>query len=410
MILLGSTGSIGVNALEIARRYGLATDVLAAGYNHALLQKQIDEFHPRTVVVADSATAQKINHGRVLVGAQGVARALEESKDELVVNAFVGALGLMPSLKALEFGKDLALANKESLVMGGKFLNAEKITPIDSEHFGVWYLLQGAASGVATSGSGNGAVNGASSSTGNGFGNGVASGGSCAASVAKQSAKKLAKRLIITASGGAFRDWDLRDIPNASFADSQRHPNWVMGKKITVDSASMVNKLFEILECYWLFKGSLQGSANIDAVIEKRSLIHAMVGFADGSLTMHLAGADMKLPIAYALLGKVSDEIIPSLDPLQLGSFEFAEISLKRYPLWALKKDLLANTDLGITLTVANDFFVAKFIAGEIAFGKIQAGIFKALEKFWHARAGSVDDVFALQADVLRFCQTLDLH
>jgi len=159
---------------------------------------------------------------------------IEEAKSEVVVNALVGFLGLRPTLKAIECGKKVALANKESLVAGGAFVDTSKITPIDSEHFGLWYLLQ----------------------------------------------DKEIDSMTITASGGAFRNWELSRLQYATLADTQKHPNWSMGQKITIDSATMVNKMFELLEARWLF-----GKGNYDAIIETKSIIHALVNFKDGSTT-----------------------------------------------------------------------------------------------------------------------------
>jgi len=229
MVLLGSTGSIGVNTLIIAKKFGIEVEVLVAGRNIALLNEQIKLHNPKMVVIADENEIQFVQHHNVYAGEKAILEAIKQSKSEIVVNALVGFLGLKPTLKAIECGKKVALANKESLVAGGNFVDTSKITPIDSEHFGLWYLLNDA---------------------------------------------KPVKKMIITASGGAFRDWDLAKLKDATLADTQKHPNWSMGQKITIDSATMVNKMFELLEARWLF-----GEGEYDAIIETKSLIHALIDF-----------------------------------------------------------------------------------------------------------------------------------
>ncbi len=351
MILLGSTGSIGTNTLEIASRFNLEVETLVAGTNWQLLQKQIDRFHPKKVVVANQETKEKISHLDVRVGEDAILNAIEESKSNTVVNALVGFLGLKPTLKAQSLGKKIALANKESLVTAGKFIDTKKITPIDSEHFGLWYLLQN---------------------------------------------DKLINKMFITASGGAFRDWKIEDIAKATLADTQKHPNWSMGQKITIDSATMVNKLFEILEGYWLFKEKFHGKPILDGFIETKSIIHALIDFTDGSTTAHIANADMKLPIAYALLGRVEEEILPPVDLVKLASMEFREITDDRYPVWKIKDLLLENPDLGVVVNAANEVAIEKFISGKCEFSDISKIILKNVESYQNLQLNSIEDVFSM--------------
>ena len=200
MILLGSTGSIGVNTLEVATKFSLHVEVLVAGKNIQLLNKQIAQHKPKVVVVAEQEDVVHVEHDNVYSGQEAILRVIEDAQSNLVVNALVGFLGLAPTLKALECNKKVALANKESLVAAGAFIDTSKIQPIDSEHFGLWYLMQ----------------------------------------------DRPVSKMIITASGGAFRDWDITKLQNATLADTQKHPNWSMGQKITIDSATMVNKMFEL--------------------------------------------------------------------------------------------------------------------------------------------------------------------
>lgn len=351
MVLLGSTGSIGVNTLEVAKKFSINVEVLVAGNNIELLNSQIKEHQPLVVVVANKVDVARVNHDNVFYGQEAILRAIEDSSSELVVNALVGFLGLRPTLKALECNKRVALANKESLVACGAFIDTSKIQPIDSEHFGLWYLMQ----------------------------------------------NRPVEKMIITASGGAFRDWDISKLQNATLADTQKHPNWSMGQKITIDSATMVNKMFELLEARWLF-----GEGNYDAIIETKSLIHALIDFKDGSTTAHFANASMQLPIAFAINGAVEENILPHIDLLKVGSLEFREITSQRYPVWQIKEELLKNPTRGTVINAANEAAIEKFISREIGFMDISKSIIKAYEKFTN-EPKSVDDVFALDKEVREF-------
>jgi len=349
MILLGSTGSIGVNTLNIAREFGLNVDTLVAGKNYKLLNEQIKEFNPKRVVVQDKNTAQKINFKNVTYSEDAILRAIEESSSEVVVNALVGSAGIKPTLKTKELGKKLALANKESLVIAGKFIDTSDITPIDSEHFGLWYL---------------------------------------------HNDKKI-HSMTITASGGALRDFEINRIKNASLNDVLKHPNWSMGRKITIDSATMVNKLFEILEARWLFNCS-----KIDAIIETKSIIHSLINFSDGSSTAHIAYADMRLPIAFALLGKVEKQITEFVDLVKVGSLDFREIETKRYPVWQLKEKLLQKPEMGVVINSANEIATKKFINSEIKFGDISDIILKEFQRYENCEINSLDDVFMIDEEI----------
>jgi len=356
VVILGSTGSIGTNTLEICRRFGIEVEVLAAGNSIELLNKQIAEFKPKMVTIANSSNISKVKHSNVYAGLDGILRVLEESKSKKVVNALVGYLGLKPTLKALELGKDVALANKESLVVAGKFIDISRITPIDSEHFALWYLLNG----------------------------------------------RTINKLYLTASGGAFRDWDIADIKNATFADALKHPNWLMGDKITIDSASMVNKLFELLETKWLFN-----SSNIDAYIERTSIIHGLLELKDGSTIAHLSQADMKLPIAYALRGKVQEQILKPLNLLDLQVLEFKQIELNRYPIWQIKDHLLNNPDMGVVLNAANEAAIERFETGEFGFFVMADLILRGYKKFEGLKIGSLDDIYRLDNEVRKYIKQL---
>ena len=351
MILLGSTGSIGVNTLEVAKRFNIEVEILVAGKNIALLNKQILEHTPKVVVVANKEDVLKVNHNNVFYGENAILSVMEDSKSELVVNALVGFLGLRPTLKAISLGKRVALANKESLVACGAFIDVSKIQPIDSEHFGLWYLLQ----------------------------------------------DRTVEKMIITASGGAFRDWDIKELKNATLSDTQKHPNWSMGQKITIDSATMVNKIFELLEARWLF-----GEGKYDAIIETKSLIHALIDFKDGSTTAHFANTNMQLPIAFAINPKMQENILPHVDLLKIGSLEFREITKERYQIWQIKDELLKNPARGVVINSANEASIESFMSGKIGFLDISKNILDAYEKFQMVPK-CLDEVFEIDKEIRGF-------
>jgi 1-deoxy-D-xylulose-5-phosphate reductoisomerase len=349
IVLLGSTGSIGVNTLIIAKRYNIAIEALVAGNNIALLNQQIKEHQPKIVAIANEADRAKVDHPHVLCGAQGILEVIEMSKSDTVVNALVGYTGLAPTLKATSLGKRVALANKESLVVAGEFIDISLITPIDSEHFGLWYLMN----------------------------------------------ERPVSKLYITASGGAFRDWELEKMKDATFSDALKHPNWSMGNKITIDSATMTNKLFELLEAKWLFDTS-----NIDAVIEKKSIIHALAEFRDGSTTAHFAGVDMKLPIAFALRGEVEEAILPPTDLLSIGGLEFLPIEAERYPIWNIKEHILQNPHLGVVVNAANEEAIYAFQEEKCSFFGMSDMVLDAYQKFESVKASNIDEIIQLDKEI----------
>jgi len=353
LIVLGSTGSIGVNTLIIAKKFHLDIEVLVAGYNITLLNQQLKQFSPKLVIIASKDDIDKVNHPNVKYGNQAILDAIENSKSNLVVNAFVGFLGLAPTLKAIQCNKRVALANKESLVVAGQFIDRSFITPIDSEHFGLWYLLDD---------------------------------------------KKTMDSLIITASGGSFRDYPLDQLKNVTVKEALNHPNWSMGNKITIDSATMTNKLFELIEARWLF-----GTKKCDAIIEPKSMIHAFVNFKDGSTTAHFANVSMQLPIAYALMGKVDQEILSQVDLLKIQNLEFKQIDPQRYPIWELKDDILDNDNLGVVLNSANEVAVEQFLQQNISFLEISHIVKQTINKFHNIKINNIEDIFMINDEIRRY-------
>jgi len=355
IVLLGSTGSIGVNTLIVAKRYSINIEAMVAGSNIDLLNQQIVEYCPKVVVIANEADKHKVNHSDVRCGNEAILTLIEESNSQTIVNALVGYAGLAPTLKATSLGKKVALANKESLVVAGEFIDMSLVTPIDSEHFGLWYLMN----------------------------------------------ERPLSKLYITASGGAFRDWELDKMKDATFSDALKHPNWSMGNKITIDSATMTNKLFELLEAKWLFNTS-----SIDAVIEKKSIIHALCEFKDGSTTAHFAGVDMKLPIAFALKGKVADPILPPTDLLAIGALEFLPIQVARYPIWNIKEHILNNPHLGVVINAANEEAIKAFQEEKCSFFGMGDMVLDAYKKFEDVKASSIDDTIQIDKDVRAYANT----
>ena len=292
-------------------------------------------------------------HDNVSFGEKAILEAIENSTSKTVVNALVGFLGLKPTLKAIECGKKIALANKESLVVAGKFIDQTKLKPIDSEHFGLWYLLQ----------------------------------------------DKKIDSMLITASGGSFRDYPLDKLGNVSIKEALEHPNWSMGNKITIDSATMTNKMFELMEAAWLFD-----IRKLDAIIETKSLIHAFINFADGSTTAHIANASMQLPIAYAILGSCDEQILKPVDLLEVANLEFKKIETSRYPIWEIKDDILNNLDLGVVLNAANEVAVAKFLNSQIGFIDISKITLNAINKFNNVKPTSIEEIFEIDKEVRNYC------
>ena len=353
MIVLGSTGSIGVNTLIIAKKFNINIEVIVAGKNIELLNQQLKEFSPSLVIIANDEDIHKVNHKNVKAGQEAILEAIENSSSNLVVNALVGFFGLLPTLKAIKCKKKVALANKESLVVAGKFIDTSYITPIDSEHFGLWYLMD--------------------------------------------NSKKI-DSLTVTASGGSFRNYPIESLKDVTIQEALNHPNWSMGNKITIDSATMTNKLFELIEAKWLFN-----TTACDAIIETKSIIHAMVNFTDGSTTAHLAHANMQLPISYAILDKVQEPILEPIDLLKLQNLEFKEIETSRYNIWEIKDELLHNENLGVVLNAANEIAVEKFLQGSIGFLDIANISLKAINKFNNTKLNSIEDIFSIDQEVRRW-------
>ena len=265
--ILGSTGSIGTQSLAVMRENKNDFEVcgLAAGHNIQLLEEQILEFNPRYVYIKSKEDAKslsaKYDKQNVYFGENGIEELLDNCQCDTVINALVGIKGLVPTLKAIENGMDIALANKETLVVGGSLVmdkarkKGVKIYPVDSEHSAIFQSLQG-------------------------------------------NDRKSVKKVILTASGGPFRNFTIEQLKRVTAKDALNHPNWIMGKKITVDSATLMNKGLEVIEAKWLFD---LNDDQIEVVVHPQSILHSAVEYEDGAIIGQMGKPDMKLPIAYAL-------------------------------------------------------------------------------------------------------------
>ncbi|TNB58534.1 1-deoxy-D-xylulose-5-phosphate reductoisomerase [Campylobacter helveticus] len=353
MIVFGSTGSIGVNALKLAALKKLRVSALACGGNIKLLNEQIERFKPEFVCIKEQKDRHLVKHKNVFVGQEGLEKILELSDDTLLLNAIVGFAGLKSTLKAHKLHKKIALANKESLVVAGEFLKGANIIPVDSEHSALSALIQ---------------------------------------------ARQNIKKLYICASGGAFFKFKIKNLKSVKLSDALKHPNWSMGAKITIDSATMANKLFEIIEAYHLF-----ATKEIDAFIESKSLLHALCEFQNGATSAYFSKPDMKLAIAEAIFDTHELEILPPLDFVKLSSLKFHKISLKKYPLFALKNIFLEKPSLGVIINAANEVMVEKFLKQKCEFLDISKGVLRALEHFEGVTITELEEVFEYDRKVREY-------
>ena len=332
LVILGSTGSIGTQTLEVLRHLGdFRVLGLAAGSNYRLLQKQIGEFKP------EFASISNPNHARALrdefaipvySDPASLTAMVTDPRCDLVVVSVVGAMGLEPTLAALEAGKRVALANKETLVAGGHLVMKyrEQIIPVDSEHSALWNLFEG------------------------------------------RNHKDISK-IILTASGGPFRAYE-GSLETITIEQALAHPRWTMGGKISIDSATLMNKGLEVIEAHWLFDFPY---SKIDVVVHPESIVHSMIQLNDGSLLAHMGTADMRLPIQYALTypSVLSSQVKP-LELVATGKLSFEAVDHERFPSLKLAYQAgLAGGDKPVALNAANEEAVTAFLAGRLKFTAI---------------------------------------
>lgn len=348
--ILGSTGSIGVQTLDIVRQNQELFEItsLVAGRNWELLARQAIEFDADTVVVADESKYEPLREAlkdypiKVFTGDAAVSEVVRSSTVDVVVNALVGYAGLHPTIAAIEAGKKIALANKETLVVGGDLvmrMAAEKgvpILPIDSEHSAIFQCLVGERSPIS--------------------------------------------RLIVTCSGGALRDVPIEQLRDVTPEQALRHPQWSMGAKITIDSATLVNKGFEVIEAHWLFGIEAE---RISVLIHPQSIVHSMVEFEDGAIKAQLGTPDMHIPISYALLfpnrARLASE---RFDFVANPTLTFAEPDRVKYPALDIAYDCMRRGGTAAcVMNGANEVAVAAFLGGKCRFTDITASIEYALRK-----------------------------
>ncbi len=355
LVVLGATGSIGRQTLDVVRSLPGRFNVigLAAGANVTLLEEQASEFHPRLVSCDREGEYLR---GRVTAKWAGMEEMASHPKADLVVVATVGTAGLGPTLAALRAGKTVAIANKEVLVIAGHLLTAEakrhggEIRPIDSEHSAIWQCLWGER-------------------------------------------PESIERIVLTASGGPFRDTPPEELDRVTAEQALRHPNWQMGQKITVDSATLLNKGLECIEARWLFDVPLD---RIEIVLNRESIVHSLVEFRDGSIKAQLGAPDMRLPIQCALTypERVHGPAVPRLDLKRIGTLNFALPDMKRYPCLSLA--LEAGRRGGIfpaVLCAADEIAIQHFLAGHLRFTDIARVIEGALAAHTGPSDPSLDDI-----------------
>lgn len=367
--VLGSTGSIGTQTLEIVRANGdIRVESVAAGSNIDLLEKQIREFRPRIAAVWNEEKAKELSvrvadtRTRVLSGKEGIIAAATVEKADTVVTGIVGMIGIEPTIAAIRCGKDIALANKETLVCAGHIImplakeRGVRILPVDSEHSAIFQSLRG-------------------------------------------NKKNRIAKILLTASGGPFRNYTAAKLKKVTLEDALKHPNWSMGKKVTIDSSTMVNKGLEVMEAHWLFNVDYK---DIQVVIQPQSIIHSMVEYEDGAVIAQLGVPDMKLPIQYALYYPKRRFLGGGrLDFDAMKSIEIAAPDMKKFP--GLKLAYEAGKTGGSMPTVfnaANEAAVRAFLEKKIGWGDIAKMIASAMEQ--HEKVGllsdpQVEDILAIR-------------
>lgn len=367
--ILGSTGSIGTQTLEVVRENGdIEVTALSAGSNIKLLEEQIREFHPKSAAVWEEEKARELRERtkdldvRILSGMDGLIETAVCKDSEILVTAIVGMIGIKPTIAAIRAGKDIALANKETLVTAGHIIMplareyGVSILPVDSEHSAIFQSLQGGQ-------------------------------------------EKALHKILLTASGGPFRGRKKPELQKIQVEDALKHPNWEMGRKITIDSSTMVNKGLEIIEAKWLFRVNIE---QIQVVVQPQSIIHSMVEYEDGAVIAQLGTPDMKLPIQYALYYP-ERRYLPGerLDFAKIGSITFEEPDMETFT--GLKLALRAGKAEGSLPTVfnaANEAAVARFLDRRISYPAITEIIEDCMDAHKNRINPSVEEILEVEREV----------
>ncbi len=367
--ILGSTGSIGRNCLEVISRSKNRWEVvgLSAGRNRELFRKQVAEFRPKILSLEreeDAAAFRREypeNSANIFHGQEGAEAVARYEKCDIVVSAITGINGLRPTLGAVQAGKRVALANKESMVVAGPLLmetaqrTGSQIIPVDSEHSGVFQCL------------------------------------------AKEEQNHV-KKVILTASGGPFFRLSAEEMKNKTLDEALNHPRWKMGKKVTIDSATLMNKGLELIEARWLF--GLEPE-QLDMLIHPQSIVHSLVEMRDGSVLAQLSPTDMKIPIQYALTYPDREEaLLPSLDLSQVRALEFYKIDGEKFPLVQLaRKALEEGGSTPVVLNTANEVAVEAFIEGKIPFSGIAEIVTETVENHKIRKIGGLEEIFDIDRE-----------
>jgi 1-deoxy-D-xylulose-5-phosphate reductoisomerase len=368
LLILGSTGSIGTQALDVVERAPEAFELvgLSAGTAHEALIAQARAHGVRRVALSDPDAAARAGElwtdGDVLGGPEGLVRLVAESEADLVLNAIVGSAGLGPTIVALTEGIDVALANKESLVVGGELVTAlaeatgAQLIPVDSEHSAMHQLIHAEAGRVGT-----------------------------------------IDRLVVTASGGPFRGRAREELEHVTVEQALKHPTWAMGGKITIDSATLMNKGLEVIEAHHLFGTPYR---NIDVVVHPQSIVHAMVSLCDGASLAHMGHPDMRVPIAYALHHPERVDVpVPRLDLAAVGSLTFEAPDLDAFPCLRLAREAAEAGGTGpCVLNAANEIAVHAFLSGRLGFMGIPAVIEGTLAEVGAATVHAFDTLYRADA------------
>lgn len=365
--ILGSTGSIGTQTLEVVRKNldDFKVIGLTCNSNIELIRNQIEEFKPEIVCIMDENKAKDLkesslyNNIKIVSGLEGLIEVSTNLENDILLTAVVGSIGLLPTYEAVKLGIDIALANKETLVTAGQIIMEEarksgsKILPVDSEHSAIFQCIMG-------------------------------------------NKNKEIEKIILTASGGAFLDKEIDELKKVKPKDALKHPNWDMGKKITIDSATMMNKGLEVIEAKWLFNMS---SEDIDVLIHRESIIHSMVQFIDSSVISQMGLPDMKLPIIFALNypeRKKTD--YKRLDLAKIGNLSFLKPDLIKYKALELAyKAIKVGGTLPVVLNTANEIYVEKFLNNEIGFLDIAKLVEKAMENHNVIKQPSIEDIIDIE-------------
>lgn len=371
--ILGSTGSIGRQGIEVIKSSGAKVTAMACGSNIELLSEQIEELNPELVSVAYEEDAKllanKYSDVEVMWGREGLI-AVAESEADILLNGIMGMVGLEPTYRAIRKGRDVALANKETLVAGGSLImgavkeDGVRLLPVDSEHSAIFQALNSYSGTRDTS--------------------------------------EIVHRVILTASGGPFRGYSMRELENVTLEEALNHPNWSMGKKITVDSATMMNKGLEVIEAKWLFDLKL---SQIDVHIHPESIIHSAVEFIDGGIIAQMGVPDMKVPIAYALnygeRNSLGEGMTQYADLFEIGRLTFEKPDPSTFRCLAMA---FAASEEGksypVVLNSANEELVRLFLNGEIRFIDIQNMLEIVLEKHQPVALNTLEDILAMDQEI----------